>query len=108
MAIASLGNRWALRGGGDLPALATAAFHTFAENVTIDADGRGALLRQAGRAVRARVGGGSPCPPAAAAWALTAVRLAPPQEPSDGLTRVDVTVDPRACGGLDIELSPVA
>jgi hypothetical protein len=102
----TVADRWALAGGAPPPPVATAAFHTFA-NATLDADGRGVLLQVGGRAVRARIGPNSPCAPAAAAWALTQVRLAPPQYPSDGLTRVDVTVDPRTCRGLDVVLFPV-
>jgi hypothetical protein len=103
----TVADRWALAGGAPPPPVATAAFHTFA-NATLDADGGGVLLQAGGHAVRARVGPNSPCAPSAATWELTQVRLAPPQDPSEGLTRVDVSVDPRACGGLDVVLFPVA
>ena len=99
-------DRWALRSGGPPPPpTATASLHTFAGAVTLDADGQGVLLQQGGRAVRARLGPASPC--AGAVWALTQVRLAAPQNPTEGLTRVDVTVDPRVCGGLDVLIAPV-
>ena len=104
----TVADRWTLGAGAAPPPVATAALHTFAANVTLDADGKGVLLQQGGRAVRARVGAASPCPAAATVWQLTQVRLAPPQDPSDGLTRIDVTVDPRVCGGLDVVLFPVA
>ena len=102
-------DRWALRSGGGggapPPPTATASLHTFAGAVTLDADGGGVLLQQGGLAVRARLGPASPC--AGAVWTLTQVRLAAPQNPTEGLTRVDVTVDPRACGGLDVLIAPV-
>ena len=101
-------DRWTLRGAGGAPPppSATASLHTFAAAVSLDADGQGVLLQQGGLAVRARLGPRSPC--AAATWALTQVRLAAPQNPTEGLTRVDVTVDPRVCGGLDVLISPLA
>jgi hypothetical protein len=102
-------DRWTLRSAGGAapppPSTATASLHTFASAVTLDADGQGVLLQQEGRAVRARLGPASPC--TEAVWSLTQVRLPAPQDPTDGLTRVDVTVDPRACSGLDVLISPV-
>ena len=100
-------DRWTLSssGSGGPPASATASLHTFAAAVTLRADGQGVLLQQGGRAVSLTVGPASPC--AVAAWNLTQVCLAAPQDPTEGLTRVDVTVDPRSCGGLDVLISPV-
>jgi hypothetical protein len=101
-------DRWALLVPGmgipPPPPTATASLHTFATQVTLDADGQGVVLQQGGLAVCARLGPHSPC--TGAVWALTQVSLAAPQNPTDGLTRVDVTVDPRTCSGLDVIISP--
>jgi len=100
-------DRWTLAQGAVHPPFATASFHTFATQVTLDADGQGVLLQQqGGLAVSVRMGPHSPC--TGAHWALTEVRLAAPQNPTDGLTRVDVTVDPRTCSGLDVVILPRA
>ncbi len=95
----------ALSGAGTAPTNVTAAFHTFAANVTVAADGGSVVLEQNGLAVVVAVAPWGACFGRAAITA-TAVRLAPPQEPSDGLTRIDITVDPRVCSGLDVVLAP--
>lgn len=104
--VLTVSDRWVLDAGAAAPPSATAAIHTFVTNVTLAADGRSALLRQDGLAVAVRVGAASPCPAAAVTWAVVAVRLAPPQDPTEGLSRVDITVDPRACAGLDVVIGP--
>ncbi len=104
--VLTVADRWVLRSGDDAPPSATAAIHSFAGNVSLAADGRSAVLSQGGFAVSVRLGTGSPCVAGAVTWAVTAVRLAPPQEPTDGLSRIDITVDPRQCGGLDVVIGP--
>ena len=104
--VLTVADRWTLAASG-APASATAALQTFA-TAALDADGLGVVLRNGTQAVHVRVGAASPCAASATRWELTAVRLAPPQDPSEGLTRIDVTVDPRLCSGLDIMLSPLA
>lgn len=102
----TVSDRWTL-GQGTVPPhppSATASFHTFATQVSLNADGQGVVLQQGGLAVSARMGPNSPC--TVATWALTQVRLDAPQNPTDGLTRIDVTVDPRTCKGLDVIISP--
>jgi len=105
-------DRWTLThpaaargGGGSAAANATVALHTYVTNVTLNADGRGVIFQENGRVVGARLGPFSPC--TEAVWKLTQVRLQPPQEPTLGLTRVDVTVNPTTCGGLDVIISPM-
>jgi hypothetical protein len=103
--VLTVADRWALRGGAAAPPSATAALHTFAA-VALAPDGRSAVLTLGGAAVTVRVSAASPCAARAVTLAVTAVRLAPPQEPTEGLSRIDVTVDPRACGGIDVVIGP--
>lgn len=92
--------------GGAGPA--AAAMHTFAA-VAVAPDGQSATLTRGGRSLAVSLVAG-PATCAGAALTATPVRLAPPQQPSDGLTRVDVVAPGggAACGGFDVLLRGVA
>lgn len=99
----TVSDSWALRAGAAHAPNATAALHTLA-TVTLASERRSAELEQGGARLRVRVAPTCACA-ASALFSATPVRLAPPQDPSFGLTRVDITVDP-ACGALDVILEP--
>jgi hypothetical protein len=105
--VLTIADRWVLAAGaGAQPPKATAALHTFA-NVTLAGDGLSALLRQGDLAVSVSIGSASPCARSGVTLALNAVRLIPPQDPTEGLTRIDISVDPRTCAGIDVIIAPM-
>jgi hypothetical protein len=109
--VITVSDRWVLVGGGgsvnaQLPSIVTAALHTFT-NVTLAADGMSALMQQGDSTVTVSIGSESPCVGSAVTFSLNAVNLAPPQHPTDGLTRIDISMDPRTCTGIDVVIAPL-
>jgi hypothetical protein len=99
----TVSDAWTLGGAGAAPRVATAAVHTH-QAVAVAADARSAVLSAGGARAVLRVAGDAACA-ARARVAATPVRLAPPEYSTNGLTRIDVSVD-AACGSLVVTLGP--
>jgi hypothetical protein len=104
--VLTIADRWELGAGGQ-PPIATAALHTYVANVTLAGDKLSALMRQGDLAVSVSIGPASPCAQSGVTLTLNTVRLEPPQDPTEGLTRIDISVDPRTCTGLDVVIAPL-
>ena len=108
--VLTIADRWVLKAGSanTQPPIVTAALHTFA-NVTLAADGMSVRLQQddSTASVTVSIGSASPCVGSGVTWTLNAVRLEPPQNPTLGLTRIDISLDPRTCKGIDVVIAPL-